>query len=160
GGGESGGPEGGVEGVAPRGGDLSLRRRALLRVLGRLGGPLVRHFGGLVASGVSENPPAQPQCLGVRLQGKRSVEREQGAASVTEPERGIPQLVPHEREVRIELDRLLQRGERVAIARELDERCPLECERERGITELGPRGLGKPQGVFGPPLTAQQLEAL
>src|SRR2546422_6677790 len=67
---------------------------------------------------------------------------------------------PHEREVGIELDRLLQRGEGVAIAPELDERRPLERERERRIAELGPRTLGKPQRVLGPPLTAQQLEAL
>src|SRR5256886_13678765 len=31
-----------LERVAPGGGDLALRREALLRVLGRLGGPLVR----------------------------------------------------------------------------------------------------------------------
>src|SRR2546430_15612998 len=70
--------------------------------------------------------------------------------SVAQPECGIPQLVPHEREVGIELDRLLQRGEGVAIAPELDERRPLERERERRIAELGPRTLGKPQRVLGP----------
>src|SRR5438552_8669927 len=84
GGGQSVRPPRGVESVAPGGGNLSLRRGALLRLLGRLGGPLVRHFGGLVASGVSENPPAQAQRLGVGLQGERPVEREIGRASCRE----------------------------------------------------------------------------
>src|SRR5206468_20547 len=91
---------------------------ALLPVLRRLGGPLVRHFRGLVAPGVSQDPAAQPQRLGVGLEGERPVKGEQGAVWVAQSVRRVAQLVPHEPEAGIKLDRLLQRRRRALRGRD------------------------------------------
>src|SRR5439155_165922 len=122
------GPARRVEGEAPRREDLVLSHFALLAVLRRLRRALERHLRRLVAAALAENSAPQPQGLRVRLQSERAVERQQRATGVADAIRGVPELVPGEGKVGIALQRLLQRGERFAIASQLDQRGALEAD--------------------------------
>jgi len=129
-------------------------------MLGRLRRPFVGDLGGLVATGVPQDPAAQAQGLRMGLEPEGAIERQQRAVSVAQPEGGVPQLVPYQRQVGVRLHRLLERGERLAVALQLDQRRSLERQGERGVAELGARAFGEPERILAPPLTAQQLEAL
>src|SRR5439155_21777304 len=65
-----------------------------------------------------------------------------------------------ERQVRVELDRLLEGAERFAIALQLDQRRTLQRERERRVPELRACPLGEVERLLAPPVAAEQLEAL
>ena len=67
--------------------------------------------------------------------------------------------MPGEGKVGIALQRLLQRGERFAIASQLDQRGALEGEWEGGEPEVAERALGEAQRVLGAVMKPQQLEA-
>jgi hypothetical protein len=68
--------------------------------------------------------------------------------------------VPHHTEVGIEIERLLQGAQCLAIPLQLDQGGSLERQREGRVAELGPRPLGEPQRVVAPPLGTEQLETL
>src|SRR5204863_9750667 len=83
-----------VRAVAVRHENLVLRVAALLRVLCRLGGPLERDLGRLVATGLAQYLTAQLLSVGLRLQGECAIERQQGAILVAELVGGVAELVP------------------------------------------------------------------
>src|SRR5439155_21255963 len=91
---------------------------------------------------------------------KRAVERQQRPVAVAQAERGVPELVPREREVRIGLDRLLEGAERLAVALQLDQGRTLERERERRVSKLRACPLGEEERLLAPSVAAEQLEAL
>src|SRR5256886_17690137 len=129
-------------------------------MLCRLGRALVGHLRRLVASGVAQDAAAQPQRLRVRLERKGPVEGQQRAVAVAQAERRVPELMPGERQVRIRLDRLLEGGERLAVAFQLDQRRTLKRERERRVPELRACSLGEVECLLAPSVAAEQLEAL
>ena len=129
-------------------------------MLRRLRRPFERHLRGLVASGLSQDPTAQLQRLGMRLQREGAVQREQGAVGIAKSIAGVAELVPGERQVGIALQCLLQRAQRFAVALELDQGRTLEREREGRGAEVPQRRFRQAQRVDGSLVGAQQLEAL
>jgi hypothetical protein len=137
-----------------------LRLPPLLGVLGGLRRPFERDFGRLIPSGVAQHAAAQLERLGVGLEGEGAVERQQRAVLVSQLVRRPPQLVPDEGQIGVGLHRPLQRGERVGVATQLDQRGTEQREGEAGFAELHPRALGELQRLRGAPARAQQLEVL
>src|SRR5947207_13574907 len=127
-------------------------------MLCRLGRALVGHLRRLVAPRVAQDAPPQPQRLRMGLEREGTVERQQRPVAVAQPERGVPQLVPGERQVRVGLDRLLEGAERFAIALQLDQRRTLQRERERRVPELRACPLGEVERLLAPPVAAEQLD--
>src|SRR5207253_1197746 len=81
--------------------DLALGRLALLVVVGCLGRTLIGDLGRLVAAGVAEDATAQAQRFRVRFQCEGAVQGQQRAVPVAEPERGVAEPGPPERQVRV-----------------------------------------------------------
>ena len=144
--------------VAPRDRDLALRIGALLGMLGGLRRAFEGDLRRLVATGVAEHLTAELERIGMRLQGEGAIERQQRPILIAEFIRDVAQLMPDEREVRVDLDRPLQLGQRVLIAAEFGERRAAESEREPGLAEGGSGTVGKLQRLFGSSIGTQQLE--
>src|SRR5213594_1078067 len=102
-------------------------------MLGRLRRALEGDFGRLIATGVAQNLPAQSQGVGVGLEGKRAVERQQSPVALAELVRGIAELVPDEREVGIRLYGALELGQGFPVASELCQRRTAERKGETGF---------------------------
>ena len=130
-------------------------------VLGRLERALERDQRRFELSRVAQDPAAQHERVGVRLQRERAVEREQRAGVLTHAMGRVGQLVPGEREVAVPLERALERAHRLARAAQLGERRALERERHRRLgAEVRRRGFGRGQGLGVARVAPQQLEQL
>ena len=132
----------------------------LLAMRRRLRGPLERHFRGRVAARFPQDAAPELEGVGVGLEREGAVQREQRAALVVHPVGRDAQLVPHESQIGVALDGLLERGERFRELLQLHQRRAHERERKGGIGERRLRGPGDLQRLRGAPLPAQQLEVL
>ena len=127
-------------------------------MLGGLGRAFEGDLRRLVAPGVAEHLTTELERIGMRLQGEGAIERQQRPILIAEFIRDIAQLVPDERQVRVDLDRPLQLGQRVLVAAQLGERRAAQGEGEAGLAKGRSRAVGKLQRLFGSSTGTQQLE--
>ena len=127
-------------------------------MLGGLGRALERHFGRLVAARVTEHLPPELERIGMRLEGECAIEREQRPVLIAQFVGDVAELVPDERQVRVDFDRPLQLGQRVLVATQLGKRGTAKGEGEAGLAEGRSGAIGKLQRFLFASTGAQQLE--
>jgi len=113
-----------------------------------------------IAAGFEQNPAAEHERLGVRLECEGAVERCQGSARLAEPVGCVPELVPHKREVRVEIDRRLECADGFAVALRVDECGAFKSETQRRLRQLLASSPSPAQGLIGTVRPTEKLESL
>ena len=140
--------------------DLALGQPPLIGELRGLGGAGERDLGGEIAARVPEDAPAQLQGGAVRIEREGAIHRHQRLRVLPRLPRGIPRLVPRERQVGVKRDRLLDPVEPLGPVAEFDVGGADEGEGESFSRELGGGVFGRREGIIGMPAGAEQLEQL
>ncbi len=129
-------------------------------MLGCLSGSLEGDFCRLVAPGLAQHLTPELERVGVGLERKRTIEREQRPIAVAEPIGRVTELVPGEAQVGIHFHRAIQLGQRLGVASQLGEGGATQRKGEARCTEGRAGPIRELQRLGGAARAAQQLEIL